>query len=747
MSFTAQITANVDGFSKGINQATKEIDRLQKTIDGRLSDIGKSMQNIGKKASILSAALVAAGGKAFSMAADFEDAMGATEQIFKDASASVQEWAKSLSPQYGIAKKEALEYSNLMGSMLVNIGKLTEEQASKQSAKLIELAGDLTAMYGGSTQDAVMALTGALKGNNAMLDNYGMAVNEALIKTKALEMGLISQGQEMSLAAKQAATLALIWEQTTAAQGQAAREADGASGAMRALRTEITNLSTEIGEVLLPTITPVITRLRDVVSSIRTMSPEMLSLTVGIAGVAAAAGPVLLAMGKLLQVLPAIKVAITALTGPVGLIVAAIAGAAALIISNWDEIKAYFTTGGGAEMFNTLKSMAIDIKNEVVGAFNMIKRAVTYIWNAIGSDIVRIFGNALNTVMTAIETLVKTFRNVAQILHGIFTLDFKFALDGLKNLFTDIFNGISRIVLNTVSTISRTLAGLFDLVGLDKWADGLRGFSDKLKPSISGITQTASEASNELTGLAGATQELVEKNPEIEALNAEIERLNSLLNDSTRNALNTANALNKIQSFKPTTPDPGKVGNAPAGLNLRPVIIPEIDTSLVDVGMGDLSAMIQENTMDLNSIVSSAITSFAQNIGEAFGSGNFKGLGAGLIKSMGQLAQQFGGLLISMGVGASKLQELIKNPYTAIAAGAALVALGAAASAAASKMVNNYTSSGGYSGGTSSYNNVSSPGASEYRGAYQDDFVVTFVQKGSDLVGVLDTAEQRRRRL
>ena len=41
-------------------------------------------------------------------------------------------------------------------------------------------------MYGGTTADAV-GLAGALKGNNTMLDNYGMAANDALIKTKALE--------------------------------------------------------------------------------------------------------------------------------------------------------------------------------------------------------------------------------------------------------------------------------------------------------------------------------------------------------------------------------------------------------------------------------------------------------------------------------------------------------------------------------------------------------------------------------
>ena len=49
-------------------------------------------------------------------------------------------------------------------------------------------------MYGGTfTADAVRALTGALKGNNTMLDNYGMAVNDAMIKTKALKWDCMTE--------------------------------------------------------------------------------------------------------------------------------------------------------------------------------------------------------------------------------------------------------------------------------------------------------------------------------------------------------------------------------------------------------------------------------------------------------------------------------------------------------------------------------------------------------------------------
>ena len=176
------------GFEKQLSETAKASDNLKDKLDKAqtsLKDFGGKMTDIGKNLTMsVTAPIVAVGAASFKMAADFQDAMGATDQIFKNASDSVKKWADNLESYYGIAEGEALEYANMMGSMLVNIGGLTEEQAAKQAQTLIELAGDLTAMYGGTTADAVRALTGALKGNNTMLDNYGMAVNDAMLKTK-----------------------------------------------------------------------------------------------------------------------------------------------------------------------------------------------------------------------------------------------------------------------------------------------------------------------------------------------------------------------------------------------------------------------------------------------------------------------------------------------------------------------------------------------------------------------------------
>lgn len=794
MSFTAVISANIKDFESKLKQAQNEIEAFEKKIGVSVKAVGKAVEGVGRKMSILSAGLVLAGGKAFTMAADFQDAIGATDQIFNDASDTVNNWAKNLSSDFGIAKEEALKYSNLMGSMLINIGQLTEEQAARQSAKLIELAGDLTAMYGGTTQDAVRALTGALKGNNTMLDNYGMAVNDALIKQKAFELGLSSGTGELSLQAKQAATLALIWEQTGAAQGQASMEADTASGAMRALSVEVKNLSTEIGEVLLPIITPIITRIKEFVSGLRELSPEMLKIGVVIAGVVAATGPLLVVIGKVLQMLPLIKVAITALTGPVGLIVAAVVAGVALIISNWDKIKEYFTTGGGAEAFNTVKKLAVVLWNDLKLTFNSIKDSVVAIWNKFGPQLTAIWNNTFDSIKAVIDVFMGVIENVADLLKAFVNKDAKGALDALKNLFIDIFNAIARVVTNALSTVSSVLAGFLKVVGLDKWSESVQGFANKMADAFTPTKQFVDDLTDGLKGLGEQAEEAANKANKAkeaadQAAGATANAFEKLVAGMTaREAVQaTTNAIEYLQSkivklqtgILPTSNLAGDLTEAnkqlselTAGLDLltggREINIdvkfntsgieaeankffkdgkftlPEVDASNLNLSLQKANELV----IDYGSLISSGIGDIASAIGNAF-AGNWDNLGADLIGAMGNLAQQFGSLLIASGVAAQSLQTLIANPLTAIAAGAALVALGSFATAQAKKMTQNATS---LSGGTASYGNVNTGpqlGQSDYRGMYTDNLSgqVTFKIGNNELVGVLEQANKRNNRL
>jgi hypothetical protein len=685
MSFVAQITADISNFDKNIKKATDIADSSTKKMQAKFDKLGDTFVKVGAKASILSAGLVAVGTKAFLMAADIEDAVGATEQIFGDNANSVNTWASKLDSSFGIAKKEALEYSNLMGSMLINIGKLTKEEASKQSAKLIELAGDLTAMYGGTTADAVRALTGALKGNNTMLDNYGMAVNEALIKQKALELGLVGVNGEMTLQAKQGATLALIWEQTGAAQGQAAREADGASGAMRALKTEITNLTTELGEVLLPVITPIVVGLRDIVSGIRDLSPEAKKVIVIVAGIAAAIGPLLLGLGSLLKMLPLITAAFTAMTGPIGIAVTAIVTGATLIITHWNEIK--------AASRNVVKYIKDD-------------------WERLK------------------ESFEVTNSSISKLMKG----DFNGWMDDIKKSFN--------LTVDYLKNRWEQLKGIFK--------------DDKIgNPDQKGLE--AALAANEMTGSMGAVKKAVEETvqPTID-----LGKANDDLAKSQEKVVENLKAMKlvipKKEEYSLFDALFTQSGNE---LILNPTIEPRIDPAelkskmyeTVKSAMGDLSEGIEVISIDLTDMITSTLTNVFSAVSTAIMEGDnvMEALGASLLGTLGGIMVDLGKMAIGIGVGLEAIKKAFQslNPALAIGAGVALIAIGSLFSAGARKLSQSIGGGGGYSSAPSLRSTEPSYGASEYRGAYQDDFKVEFKIGSNELVGVLDTAEQRRNRL
>lgn len=445
---------------------------------GKLKDVGGKLSDIGQNMSLkVTAPIAAAGAASFKFAADLQDAFGATEQVYKSAADAVKNWADSLPNYYGIAEGEALEYANMMGSLLQNIGGLTEEQAAKQAQTLIELAGDLTAMYGGSVQDAVRALTGALKGNNSMLDNYGMAVNEAIIKTKAMEMGLVAEGKELDLASKQAATLALIMEQTADAQGQAAREAEGASGSMRSLSKDLKDLATSFGEILLPVITPFIAKLNELLKQFKELSPETQKTIIAIAAVAAAIGPLLTVIGKVITVfgtvmslvsklsalLPVLGGAFTVLTGPIGLVIAALGvlvAAGVAVYKNWDEIKAF-----GQKLWDDLKAAWAKGIEAVKTAWSDFSRKITDTWMSMW-----------NTVMDKYNAVKASITNLTNSM--VAWVQDKFT--SFKNFFLDIWAGIASgvkgYINNMIGFVNRLIDALNSIrVEIPDWVPGFGG--------------------------------------------------------------------------------------------------------------------------------------------------------------------------------------------------------------------------------------------------------------------------------
>ena len=71
-------------------------------------------------------------------------------------------WSKNAAKSVGLSQNEYNEFATLVGSQLQNFGMSAEQSASKTN-ELIGLGADLSSMFGGTTADAVQALSSALK--------------------------------------------------------------------------------------------------------------------------------------------------------------------------------------------------------------------------------------------------------------------------------------------------------------------------------------------------------------------------------------------------------------------------------------------------------------------------------------------------------------------------------------------------------------------------------------------------------
>lgn len=190
-------------------------------------------------------------GSAVSAAADIEQSTGAVETVFKSSSAQVLATSRSAASSLGLAGSEYQTLATLLGTQLRNGGTASDALAG-QTEKLITLGGDLSALFGGTTADAVDALSSALKGERDPIERYGVSLNQASIDAKAAELGFKKVGGSLSQQANQAATLALILDQTRDAQGAFGREADTLANKQQRLDAMWADASAGIGAVFLP---------------------------------------------------------------------------------------------------------------------------------------------------------------------------------------------------------------------------------------------------------------------------------------------------------------------------------------------------------------------------------------------------------------------------------------------------------------------------------------------------------------
>lgn len=334
MALSIAIVSEFNG--AGIQKAVKEFRNLETSSQRANYAIRKA----AVPATAAIGALATASFEAAQKASDLNEQTSKTNVVFGNAAKAVVDFSKKAATQIGQSQTEALKAAGTFG-VLGKAAGLSGASLGKFATDFTVLASDLASFNNTSPEEAVMAIGAALRGEAEPIRRYGVLLNDATLKNKALELGLIKTTKgALDPQTKSLAAQAVILEQTKDAQGDFARTSDGLANSQRILKARLDDAVTSLGQAFLPIlekIVPVLTKMADFAAQNASLIGAM-SVAVGaFAGVIVAAR-VAMAAWKAVAVITtgvnwALASSYTAVQVATGIgIATALAGAAAFVI-------------------------------------------------------------------------------------------------------------------------------------------------------------------------------------------------------------------------------------------------------------------------------------------------------------------------------------------------------------------------------------------------------------------------------
>lgn len=216
--------------------------------------VSKFQQGLGKAAlpaAAVGAAVLGLAKTAVQSASRMQQAVGGVDAVFKDSAGEVHAWAENAAESAGLSASAYSELATVIGAQLKNAG-VPMDKLGSQTNDLITQGADLAAMFGGTTADAVSALSSALKGETDPIEKYGIAIKQADISARMAADGTDKLKGAAGKTAKTQALLAMVTEQSADAHGAFAREADSAATAQQKADAQWENAKASLGTILLP---------------------------------------------------------------------------------------------------------------------------------------------------------------------------------------------------------------------------------------------------------------------------------------------------------------------------------------------------------------------------------------------------------------------------------------------------------------------------------------------------------------
>ncbi len=518
---TAILKANVSDFSRGLKEAQMSLESLRNQTGSSLDKVSQSLSTAGSSMFAVGAGMTAgftvpvvgAIGGVVKSFAELEQNIGGTEVVFGSFAKTVQKDAESAYKNMGLSASDYMATANKMASLFQGSG-IEQKKSMDLTTSAMQRAADVASVMGVDMSMAMESVAGAAKGNFAMMDNLGVAMNATTIEAYALEKGLNFKWETATNAEKAELAMQMFMERTQQFDGNFLKESEhtvaGSLGRMKSAFSDfvaglgepeanIKQLMTNLGE----SIKVFAENVKTVVGTIWDNLPlapwqKWLGL------IAVAAGPFMMVVGtiagtigKLIGVISSVSKAFgllkagflaaqtggTAVTGvfgtlggiiggisaPVWGVIAAIAALVAgfILLYNtneefrakvqavWEGIKSAISTAVEAVV-----SFVMDLWGQMVAWWNenqeLIRQTAETVWNGIKA--------VIETVMAIIGPMLEaTWSNIVTIISTVWEM-IKVVIETALNVVLGIIKAVMQMINGDWSGAWETIKGVLGTV-------------------------------------------------------------------------------------------------------------------------------------------------------------------------------------------------------------------------------------------------------------------------------------------